>query len=191
MDQLRADIYLDLLCGTGSKKKSADKTTIDIRVPLTTLTGETQTPGEIPGWGPVLADTARQIVADNQNGHWKITIIDPETGRPLAAVTTRRRPSADQTRQVQAQHPTCAFIGCRNPAESCDLDHNIPWADGGPTTITHLAPLCPGDHTIRHHGWTYHINPNGTITWTSPPRPQIHQTTLATPLDTGVSAPHS
>ena len=168
LDQLRADIYLGLLTGKQTDNQNQEKATVDIRVPLTTLTGESPAPGEIPGWGPVLADTARQIVANQEDGHWRVTVIDPDTGRPLAAVATKRRPTAHQTRQVQAQRPVCSFPGCRNPAEDCDLDHNIPWAQGGPTAITHLAPLCPGDHTIRHHGWTYLINPNGTITWTSP-----------------------
>jgi hypothetical protein len=167
MDQIRADVYLDLLYGKSPSGKSSPAT-VDIRVPLDTLTKASDNPGEIPGWGPVLADTARQIVADQADGHWQVTVVDPETGRPLAAVTTRRRPSNHQTRQVQAQQPVCVFVGCRNPAQDCDLDHNIPWADGGPTATTHLAPLCPGDHTIRHHGWTYKINPDGTITWTSP-----------------------
>jgi len=168
MDQLRADIYLDLLCGKQTGNKSPQRATVDIRVSLTTLTGASEAPGEIPGWGPVLADTARQIVADQTDGHWQVTVIDPTTGQPLAAVTTRRRPTHHQTRQIRAQRPVCAFPGCRNPAQDCDLDHNIPWAHGGPTAITHLAPLCPGDHTIRHHGWTYQINPDTTITWTSP-----------------------
>jgi hypothetical protein len=168
MDQLRADIYLDLLCGANPDQKTSQRGTVDIRVPPSTLTGESDQPGEIPGWGPVLADTARRIVAENTNGHWQITIIDPTTGRPLAAVSTKRRPTNHQTRQVQAQHPVCVFVGCRNPARDCDLDHNTPWADGGPTTIDKLAPLCPGDHTIRHHGWTYQINRDATITWTSP-----------------------
>jgi hypothetical protein len=168
MDQLRADIYLDLLTGATIANKSAEKANVDIRVPLTTLTRTSEAPGEIPGWGPVLADAARKIVAENTDGNWRVTVVDPDTGRPLAAVTTRRRPTADQARQVQAQRPVCAFVGCRNPAQDCDLDHNIPWAEGGPTAIDKLAPLCPGDHTIRHHGWTYEIKPDGTITWTSP-----------------------
>ncbi|MGH8946304.1 MAG: DUF222 domain-containing protein [Acidimicrobiia bacterium] len=171
MDQLRADIYLDLLTGTHQENKTGtrkeERAQVNITVPLDTLTGHTENPGEIPGWGPVLADTARRIVADQEDGHWQVTVIDPDSGRPLAAVSTRRRPSSHQTRQVQALRPVCAFPGCRNPATDCDLDHNIPWAEDGPTHIDKLAPLCPGDHTIRHHGWTYQINPDGTITWTS------------------------
>ena len=172
MDQLRADVYLDLLTGNSTRgKKQGNRTQradIDIRVPITTLTEQASQPGEIPGWGPVLADAARQIVATQQDAQWRVTVIDPDTGRPLAAVSTRRRPTAHPTRPVQTQRPVCSFPGCRNPAKDCDLDHNIPWAQGGPTAVTHLAPLCPGDHTVRHHGWTYAINTDGTITWTSP-----------------------
>ena len=167
MDQLRADIYLDLLTGSHQQNKTGERAQVNITVPLDTLTAATEAPGEILGWGPVLADTARQIVAHQENGHWQVTVTDPETGRPLAAVSTRRRPTSHQTRQVRSLRPVCAFPGCRNPATDCDLDHNIPWAQGGPTHIDKLAPLCPGDHTIRHHGWTYQINPDGTITWTS------------------------
>jgi hypothetical protein len=171
MDQLRADIYLDLLTGAKPSTKegvqASEGAKVDIQVPITTLTGETETPGVIPGWGPVLADTARQLVAEQEDGQWRVTVVDPNTGRPLAAVTTRRRPTNHQTRQIQALRPVCAMVGCRNPAQDCDLDHRIPWAEDGPTSIDHLYPLCRGDHIIRHLGWTYQINPDGTITWTS------------------------
>jgi hypothetical protein len=171
MDQLRADIYLDLLTGSARPvdraTRNGDPARVNITVPLATLTGTSDDPGEIPGWGPVLADTARRIVADQQDGQWQVTVIDPTSGRPLAAVSTRRRPTNHQTRQAQTLRTVCTFPGCRNPAEDCDLDHNVPWAQGGPTAITHLYPLCRGDHIIRHHGWSYQINSDGTITWTS------------------------
>ncbi|MGH8945731.1 MAG: hypothetical protein ACRDVL_06265, partial [Acidimicrobiia bacterium] len=54
MDQLRADIYLDLLCGAATNKTDGGKAQVNITVPLDTLTGHTENPGEIPGWGPVL-----------------------------------------------------------------------------------------------------------------------------------------
>lgn len=171
MDQLRADIYLDLLIGSAQPVNqttgNGDPTRVNITVPLTTVNGTSDDPGNIPGWGPVLADTARRIVAEQQDSQWQVTVIDPTSGRPLAAVTTRRRPTTHQTRQAQALRTVCTFPGCRSPATDCDLDHNIPWAQGGPTRIDKLAPLCRSDHITRHHGWTYVINRDGTITWTS------------------------
>jgi hypothetical protein len=71
-------------------------------------------------------------------------------------------------RTVQATHRSCVFPGCRMPAGGCDLDHRIPWKDGGPTTTECLAPLCRHDHRIRHRGWTYQRLPNADHLWTSP-----------------------
>jgi len=83
--------------------------------------------------------------------------------------TTRRRPTADQRRAVEARDLTCVFPGCRMPAAQCDLDHRIPWSQGGPTTVDDLAPLCRHDHiTVRHDaGWTYERLPSGMYRWTS------------------------
>jgi len=55
------------------------------------------------------------------------------------------------------------------PATACDLDHRIPWTNGGPTTTDHLTPLCRHDHVTRHRtGWQYQPLPNGDHHWTSP-----------------------
>ncbi|MBT8217634.1 MAG: HNH endonuclease, partial [Acidimicrobiia bacterium] len=61
----------------------------------------------------------------------------------------------------------CVFPGCRMPATTCDLDHTTPHSQGGPTTPTNLAPLCRHDHRIKHTGWTYHPQEDGTYHWTS------------------------
>ncbi|HUP14858.1 MAG TPA: HNH endonuclease signature motif containing protein, partial [Acidimicrobiia bacterium] len=58
--------------------------------------------------------------------------------------------------------------GCRMPAIDCDLDHRRPWADGGPTKTSNLAPLCRHNHNTKHRcGWTYQKLPNGDYLWTS------------------------
>jgi hypothetical protein len=41
---------------------------------------------------------------------------------------------------VQIRQRTCAHPGCRRPAEDCDLDHTIPYQDGGLTCECNLAP---------------------------------------------------
>jgi len=71
-------------------------------------------------------------------------------------------------RAVQIRQRTCAFPGCRMPATQCDLDHIDAWADGGPTDVSNLAPLCRHDHVIKHAArWMYAILPDGTPRWTS------------------------
>jgi hypothetical protein len=168
MDQLRADVYLDLLAGS-NRQTSNGAGVVDIRVDLDTLAALTEHPGELDGYGPVISDIARQAAENQQRCEWRYTITDTQTGQAVHIGTTRRRPTMSQRRIVEARHSTCIFPGCRMPATGCDLDHRIPWSQGGPTTVEHLAPLCRHDHiTIRHHaGWTYQQLPNGDYRWTS------------------------
>ena len=193
-DQIRADVYVDLLCGRdiattrprasdplnaadarSGDRDSADKRhnarrrgSVDIRVDLKTLTQLNDDPGHLAGYGPVLADVARKVAAGSHDAEWRYTITDPATGRPIATGTTQRRPTASQRRAVTALNPTCVFPGCRMPAASSDLDHCRDWAKGGPTTVGNLSPLCKHDHRIKHEaGWAYRMNEDGSAKWTS------------------------
>ena len=166
MDQLRADVYLDLLCGT--KHGRSNRGVVDLRVDLDTLNELNDHPGDLAGYGPVIADIARQVAEHETKAEWRYTVTDPNTGQAVATGTTRRRPARAQRRSVEARTPTCVFPGCRMPAVESDLDHRTPWSEGGPTTEDNLRPLCRHDHCIRHqHGWTYTPLPNGDHRWTS------------------------
>jgi hypothetical protein len=179
MDQLRADVLLDLLTGRhGRRRRSSDGTTVgggtdramvDIVVDLETLTRLADHPGELAGYGPVIADIARQTVHDQDDAEWRYTITDPDTGIPVADGITQRRPTIAQRRTVESRDRTCVFPGCRMPAVDCDLDHRIAWSEGGPTHVFNLAPACRHDHVIVKHGagWTYRRLPNGDHRWTS------------------------
>ena len=166
MDQLRADVYLDLLCGTNHD--TASRGVVDVRVDLDTLTELNNHPGELAGYGPVIADIARRVARDETDAEWRYTITNPDTGQPTHTGVTRRRPTIKQRRAVEARNPTCVFPGCRMPAIGSDLDHRTTWKEGGPTSEENLGPLCRHDHCIRHqHGWTYTPLPNGEHQWTS------------------------
>jgi len=166
IDQRRADVVLDLL--EGADFTSGKGGVVDLRVDLTTLMQLSETPGEIPGWGPVIADIARQVAADQMGAEWRTTVTDSATGGVVWDGTTRRRPTAGQTRHVQARRQSCVFPGCRMPARSCDLDHTVAWAQGGPTTTANLAPLCAHDHRLKHEGgWHLAATGSGQYTRTS------------------------
>ncbi len=166
MDQIRADVLLDLLAGSNHHDRQY-RGTVDIQVDLNTLAGLVENPAELAGYGPVIADIARQVTKQQADSEWRYTITNDE-GQVVHNGTTRRRPTADQTRQVEAENPTCVFPGCRNPASECDIDHNQEWSEGGPTEVENLAPLCRHDHVIRHHGWNIKQTRPGTYQWTSP-----------------------
>ena len=171
IDQLRADVFLDLLSGTKrhTTSNNANNGVVDIRVDLDTLTGLTDHPGDLGGYGPVISDIARQLAEEGEHCEWRYTITDTETSQPVHTGTTRRRPTIEQRRAVEARDVTCIFPGCRMPGTECDLDHRIPWSQGGPTTVRDLSPLCRHDHiTIKHGaGWTYQPLPNNNYQWTS------------------------
>ncbi len=165
MDQLRADVYLDLLDGKSHDSNSGGG--VNVQVDLDTLAGLSEHAGELNGYGPVIADIARQAATEQENADWRYTVTDA-TGQTLSDGTTKRRPTVSQRRHVQARNQTCIFPGCRMPATDCDLDHRTRWVDGGPTNIDNLAPLCRHDHRIRHEaGWEHQPLPNGDHQWTS------------------------
>jgi hypothetical protein len=166
MDQLRSDVYLDLLQGTqhGAKSRGVVHMTVD----LDTLVHLTDHPGDLEGFTPVVADIARQVAQDQSDAQWRYTVTDTETGQPMHTGTTRRRPTASQRRSVEARDKHCVFPGCRMPATDCDLDHTTSWANNGATHPDNLGTLCRSDHLLKHNGWTYKTLPNGMYQWTSP-----------------------
>jgi len=68
---------------------------------------------------------------------------EPETGY---------RPSAGLARFVRTRDLTCRFPGCTTPAESCDIDHVIPYPLGA-THASNLACLCRKHHLLKTF-WT-------------------------------------
>jgi hypothetical protein len=167
MDQLRADVYLDLLNGTDHKAKGGGAA-VHLTADLDTLAGLTDHPGDLNGFGPVISDIARQVAEDQSEAEWRYTIVDSETDRHLCDGVTRRRPTVSQRRHIESRDRTCVFPGCRMPSTDCDIDHTTPYSEGGATCPCNNAPACRHDHRLKDHGWTYARIPNGLYQWTSP-----------------------
>ena len=51
-------------------------------------------------------------------------------------------PSRKLAHLIRARSATCTAPGCRRPAAHCDLDHTVPWDQGGLTCECDLAPTC-------------------------------------------------
>ncbi len=166
IDQIRADVLLDLLRGR-VRGKGHDRGVVDISVDHATLTGLNDDPGSIPGWGPVIADVARRIVSEQSEAEHRVTVTGDD-GEPIWTGVTRRRPTAAQRREIEARTPTCVFPGCRMPASECDIDHHLEWVQRGPTEDWNLGPLCRHDHVGRHRGWRLQQTRPGVYKWTSP-----------------------
>ena len=89
MDQVRADVFVDLLNGR-HLKQAKGKGMVDISVELTTLAGLDENPGELRGYGPVIADIARQVTENQPEAEHRVTVT--ENGAPIWTGTTRRDP---------------------------------------------------------------------------------------------------
>jgi hypothetical protein len=66
------------------------------------LTELANIPGELAGYGPIIAEMARQIALEEVAGKWTFTITDD--GTVVSTGTLSRRPTAAQRRQAYADY---------------------------------------------------------------------------------------
>ena len=172
--QLRADAMVGLLAGTWAGPEPVHRVgVIELTVPLTTLMGLQDLPGELACWGPLCADLARKtseqmLSREKQRPTVRFTVHDDE-GTIVANGTTSRRPPAAMAATVRAHYNRCIFPRCTRPASRCDLDHRIRQFDGGITEIPNLYPLCRKHHRAKDEGgWRYIVMEPGVFKWISP-----------------------
>ncbi|WP_341580128.1 HNH endonuclease signature motif containing protein [Microbacterium schleiferi] len=171
MDQLRADVLADLLLTATPTAHGDPEITaaitgrVQVSIPLRSLAGATDEPGILAGYGPVDPALIRDL-AGRAPG-WDRIFTDTSTGLPVAV--DRYRPDAALRRYLSARDEHCRFPGCRRPAQSCDIDHTIDAARGGPTAPGNLAHFCKRHHILKHDtAWTVKQLPGGVLEWTSP-----------------------
>ncbi|WP_197681508.1 HNH endonuclease signature motif containing protein [Actinopolymorpha singaporensis] len=126
---------------------------VQLNVPLTTLMGLSAQPGELGGFGPVITEVARLIVAnhlDNPEARFSVGVTHPVTGRllHLHPIPVRFLRGL-QAELVHARDPRCVWTTCRRPAATCHLDHNTEHKEGGETSVDNIAPLCPRHHKAK------------------------------------------
>ena len=86
-----------------------------------------------------------------------------------AAASPGCRPPPRLHDYIAARDLTCRFPRCRQPAWRGDLDHTIPFDDGGLTCRCNLGGLCRTHHILKHHpGWKLEQIAPGIFRWTTP-----------------------
>jgi hypothetical protein len=79
------------------------------------------------------------------------------------------RPSPALQRLIRARTRYCTGPGCRRPASRNDLDHTIPYDDGGITCECQIAPLCRFCHRLKQsQGWTLEQPRPSLMIWATP-----------------------
>jgi hypothetical protein len=144
------------------------KPLVQVVVPLDTLTGASEQPGDLVGYGAIPAPLAREIAAD---GVWKRLVTDPLSGTLLDHGRTTYRPPAALADFVRARDVHCRHPVCRRRAIDSELDHTVAYSrDGGRTSPNNLYGACARHHHLKHEApdWTVTQHPDGRITWTTP-----------------------
>lgn len=169
--QLRLDVMRDALMSGPFEALGGSLVHPDVHVtvPVFSLMGATDEPATLDGYGPIDAETARQLAAHAPT--FVRVLIHPHTGAVLSYDRERYSTPADLRAVLRSRDVTCGFFGCSQAADRCDLDHTRDWQYGGTTELANLAHLCRGHHTLKHHTrWSViqAADGSGTLTWTSP-----------------------
>jgi hypothetical protein len=110
---------------------------------------------ELEGAGPVPVSAAYRLSSD------AVVKALVTRGTDVTRVVSLGRsiPAALRT-AVMGEHPTCAIAGCEVDRH-LEIDHNIPYAQGGPTSLENLGPLCHFDHDRKTRHDLRRLGPPG------------------------------
>ena len=119
IDELRARAFLDLLLGTDSRpgQDTADghegalpagfAGKVSLTIPLATLLGLAERPGEIPGLGPIDPDLARDLAraaAQNPKTTWCVTVTNQD-GQAIGHGCAKPQPKGHSREQAKRGKP--------------------------------------------------------------------------------------
>ncbi|WP_458116597.1 DUF222 domain-containing protein [Arthrobacter sp. D2-10] len=218
LSQLRADVFADLLthtctsdpttaecgpctvsgassvplpaAGSGSAVQGyrGVVASVFVTVPVMTLLGGDE-PAELDGYGPIDADTARKLAGHAPS--FTRLLTHPESGAVMSVGRTRYKPPKDLQDWVRVRDKTCRHPGCSRVASACEIDHTIPWSQGGETRAANLAALCKKHHMFKTMGFWRHSQPHeGTMlstsfagkTYMTLPEPFVHRAQVPPPF---------
>ncbi|MBD0292405.1 MAG: DUF222 domain-containing protein [Jiangellaceae bacterium] len=154
-------------CGTRLGSRHGRPVSVQVTVPLSSLLGVDEQPGELGGYGPITAEVARKLAVA---GTWRRLVTDPLTGALLDYGRSTYRPPQDLVDHVLARDGCCRWPGCEHPATEADLDHTVPYPHG-PTAVGNLGPFSGRHHLGKHHTrWKVHQPQPGRFEFISPTR---------------------
>ncbi|GAA4536582.1 HNH endonuclease signature motif containing protein [Mycobacterium paraffinicum] len=145
-------------CPAGARTTSS--VVIHVVAEAATVAGRGAAPGVLPG---VEGLVPAEVVAELAGSARLVPVSAPTQAEP------RYLPSARLADFVRCRDLTCRAPGCDRPAVDCDIDHTIPYADGGATHPSNLKCLCRQHHLLKTFwGWRDEQLPDGTLIWRLP-----------------------
>lgn len=143
------------ICGAFSRGEltgGRERPTLLVTIDADALAGVSDVPG-VTAWG--------ERVAANELRHLADSAIIQRVVRSGSVVldlgTTSRLASDHQYRALVARDGGCRWPGCDIPAAWCEIDHLVPFSEGGPTDLANLVMWCSHHHHVKHRpGTTVH-----------------------------------
>jgi hypothetical protein len=160
--QRRADALLDLVLGKEAERPQAG---VNVTVPLTTLIGLNNQPGELSEYGPITAEYCRELARNSSLRR----IITDDFGNLLDVGRDRNGP-ASLADHIRMRDRTCRQPGCAVPGRRCSASHTVPPEAGGPPCSCNYELLCKRHRLMRKRakGWTHSQPLPGILTFVTP-----------------------
>lgn len=152
LDHKRADELVAWLRSTGDARSTSSRAVIGITVPVSTVAGWDDQPGEsFDGSFALPAGAVRDLMT--QPGTLFYRIFTDPLGHILDITELGRFASDKLSTAIDIRDSTCRFVTCSRPSMESDKDHEIPHPRG-PTTAANLRSLCRRHHQMKTHGIT-------------------------------------
>ena len=149
------------------------KLRIGVVVPLGSLLGATDAPGELADRsGFIPGEVLKRLIADALDPDSRdqvlfTRLLTDNGGRLLDATELGRYPSARLAQAIKIRAGTCRFPTCTVPADRCDLDHHEP-VPRGPTSGSNMDPFCRRHHRGKTFAWHACARDDHGVDWTMP-----------------------
>ncbi|TQK70751.1 hypothetical protein FBY23_2532 [Nocardioides sp. SLBN-35] len=119
----------------------------------------------LEGHGPVTVGRIVELLAGTAARVQVTPVLDLAGMAPVDAYEIPAR----MREAVHLVHPGDVFPFAANTGRRMDLDHAVPHAQGGPTSVDNLAPLTRTHHRIKTHaGWHVRHPFPGIVIWRDP-----------------------
>jgi Domain of unknown function DUF222./HNH endonuclease. len=163
--QIMADTMVERLTG----QSTAEDVPVEAHVVIDadTLLGETDEPGHLDGYGPIPAQTARDLISGSTQAWLRRLFTRPGSGELIAMESRRRLFPEAQRRSIALRDQTCRTPWCAAPIRH--TDHIVPNEKGGPTSVRNGQGLCAAcNYTKQAPDWQARHRPAGQVLITTP-----------------------
>lgn len=160
---IAADLLVQHVTGTAE----AAPRDVDLTIVMTdrTLAGGDE-PAWIPGQGPMTASVATDELLGARTVWFRRLWTDPAHGGPVATESRSRTFDGGLRRLVLVRDDRCSEPFCNGEIQH--VDHAMPHAEGGPTSLENGSGLCAHHNYVKQNpGWRHDRRDSGEIeVWT-------------------------